>query len=163
MKVVFILEPKPIRKTNGDITMKHSLRTAALFFGIALLLASAAAGSGGPGTKAVKVVVNGTGASAPAGNVGADGQCINTGDPWLDGYTCSGSGNCSCDEVTPSTVSGSGLKSVTDFFVTSDKGINPATEPTVGSGPNPKCNPSLGILTVTDDKGDSTTINFFGS
>ncbi len=128
-----------------------------------LLCASVALAKGsGPSTKTVKLTVKGTGASAPDANVGADGQCINTGDPWLDSYACSGTGECSCNVLTSPTVSGSGLKSVANFFVTTDQGINPATEPTVDAGPNPECNPSLGIFTVTDKSSDLTTVNFLG-
>ena len=147
--------------------MKHSLKTAALSFGIALLFAGVALahGSGsGSGTKAVKLTLKGTGASAPGANTGPDGQCINTGDTsWLDGYTgtCSVPGNCSCTEVT-ATVSGSGLKTVANFFVTSDQGINPVTVTPVSPGPNPQCNLILGTFTVTDSSSDLTTLNFLG-
>jgi len=145
--------------------LRNSLKIAALSFGVAVLFAGVALahGSGsGSGTKAVKLTIKGTGASAPGGNVGADGQCINTLDPWLDSYVCSGPGECSCNVLTSPTLSGSGLKSVANFFVTTDQGINPATAPTVDSGPNPECNPSLGIFTVSDGSGDSTTLNFLG-
>ncbi len=136
-----------------------------LSFTAILLCASVAlAKSSGPSTQTVKLTIKGTAASAPVGNTGPDGQCTNTGDPWLDDYTgtCSVPGNCSCGMLSSPTVSGSNLKSVANFFITGDDGINPATEPQVDSGPNPNCNPFLGIFTVTDKSGDLTTINFLG-
>lgn len=172
---ILILRPRLIRITNEGFVVKNSLKTAktkrknnmyrSLLVSLTAILLCASvvlAKSSGSGTQAVKLTLKGTGASAPVGNTGADGQCIGTGDPWLDSYACSGPGNCSCNVLTSPTVSGSGLKTVADFFVTSDKGINPATEPAVGSGPNPNCNPSLGIFTVTDKSGDLTTLNFLG-
>ena len=76
--------------------------------------------------------------------------------------TCSVPGNCSCGVLTSATVTGSGLKSVANFFVTSDQGFNPATAPTVDSGPNPECNLFLGTFTVTDKSSNVTTLNFLG-
>ena len=147
-------------ETKRGTNMYKSLLVS--FTAVLLCASVALAKSSGSSTQAAKLTVKGTGASAPDGNVGADGQCINTGDPWLDNYACSGPGNCSCNVLTSPTISGSGLKSVANFFVTSDQGINPATEPQVDSGPNPECNPSLGIFTVTDKSSDLTTINFLG-
>jgi len=104
--------------------VNRSLKTAALSFGIALLFAGVALAHGsGSGTQIVKITLKGTGGgSAPPGNVGPDGQCINAGDPWLDDYTgtCSVPGNCSCGVLTSPTVSGSGLTGVANFFVTND-------------------------------------------
>lgn len=134
------------------------------FTAIFLCAGAALAASSGPSTHARTVVFKGTLASAPAGFVGPDGQCINTGAPWLDDYTCSHPGMCSCSKVT-ATVSGSGIKkgtTVKNFFVTGDGGINPATEPAVPPGPNPKCNPFLGIFTIADKSGDSMSANFLG-
>ncbi|MGB8412048.1 MAG: hypothetical protein WCE23_04410 [Candidatus Binatus sp.] len=146
--------------------VKNVLKTAALSFGIAVLFAGVALahGSGsGPATKAVKLVLKGTGATAGVGNTGSDGQCVGTGDPWVDNYTCSGSGNCSCIEVT-ARVSGNGLKggSVSDFFITSDSGINPVTVTPVSPGPTPQCNLILGALTGTDSSSNVTTLNLVG-
>ncbi len=145
--------------------MKHRLKIAVFSFGIAVMLASGAlAKSSGPGTKAVKLTLKGTGGSAPGGNVAPDGQCYNTGDLWLDDYTgtCSGAGNCSCSMLGSPKVSGGNLKTVTNVFVTDDEGINPATEGAVGGGPAPECHPVLGIFTVTETGSDLVTANFFG-
>ncbi len=147
--------------------VKNVLKTAALSLGIAMLFAGVALAHGsGSGTKSVKVTLKGTGGgSAGGGNTGTDGQCINTGDSWLDDYTCSGPGNCTCGVLASPTVSGgNGLKgaTVTNFFVTGDQGINPATAPTVPPGPDPQCNPFLGFFTITDSSANSTTINFLG-
>jgi hypothetical protein len=156
---ILIPDTNLIRKTNGGNVLRNSLKTAALSFGIAVLLAGVAAGGG---TVAVKVTLKGNAAVASGGNTGTNGQCTATGDPWLDDYACS-SGNCACHEIT-ATASGTGLKgaTVTNFFVTDDKGINAATEGAVGSGPNPDSNLLLGIVTITDKSGDSLTINFLG-
>ncbi len=127
-----------------------------MFAGVAL------AKSSGSGTKAVRITLKGTGAAAPAGNTGNNGQCIGTGDTsWLDGYACSAAGKCSCFEIT-GTVSGGSLKTVTNFFVTTDEGIDPATATPVSPGPNPQCNQFLGTFTVTDSSSNSTTLNFLG-
>jgi hypothetical protein len=50
---------------------------------------------------------------------------------------------------------------VSNFFVTIDQSVDPATEPTVGTGPNPRCEPFLGILTDTSST-ESKTLNLFG-
>jgi hypothetical protein len=148
--------------------VRNSLKTAALSFGIAVLFAGVALahGSGGPGTKSVKLVIKGTGSTAPGGKTAPDGQCFNTGDPWVDDYTgtCSVPGNCSCTEVT-ATVSGNSLKggTVTNFFVTDDKGIDPVTVTPVSPGPtNPSCHLNLGTFTATNSSSQSTTLNFVG-
>ncbi len=158
------LEPEFITETNGDLVVKRGLKIAVFSFGIAMMLTSAAlAKSSGPATKAVKVTIKGIGGgSVPGGDVGGDGQCINTGDPWLDNYACSGAGNCSCSVLGSPKVSGGNLKTVTNIFVTDDEGINPATEGAVGSGPAPECHPFLGIFTVTETGSDLVTANFFG-
>jgi hypothetical protein len=54
-----------------------------------------------------------------------------------------------------------GAQTVTNFFVTTDQNVNPATEPKVGSGPNPRCEGFLGILTDTSSA-ESKTVNLFG-
>jgi hypothetical protein len=161
-----VLGRKLIRSTNGDLAVNRILKTGVLSFVIAVIFAGVAiAKSSGPSTKAVKITIKGTGGgSAPGGNVSPDGQCFNTGDPWLDNYTgtCSTPGNCSCSVLSSPKVSGGKLKTVTNFFVTGDDGINPATESAVGNGPQPQCSPFLGIFTVTETGSDLTTVNFFG-
>jgi hypothetical protein len=135
------------------------------FTAILLCAGVALAHGSGPGTKSVKLTIKGTGATAPVGNTGPNGQCINTGDPWLDGYTgtCSVPGNCSCSVLSSPTISGSGLKTVANFFVTIDAGVNPATASAVGAGPVPECDLVLGIFAVTDSSSNSTTLNFLGA
>lgn len=64
---------------------------------ILLCTAVAAAKSSGPATTTVTATIQGTGSAATGANTGADGQCVNTGDPWIDDYTCSGAGNCECN------------------------------------------------------------------
>jgi hypothetical protein len=53
-----------------------------------------------------------------------------------------------------------GVQTVSNFFVTSDQDVNPATEPPPppGTGPNPKCNVSRGILTDTSSA-EAKTLN----
>ncbi|MGB3552016.1 MAG: hypothetical protein WA993_15090 [Candidatus Binatus sp.] len=142
--------------------MKHSLKIAAWSFGIAVLFAGVALAHGsGTGTKSVKLTIKGTGATAPVGNTGSNGQCIDTGDTsWVDGYPCT-SGECQCIEVTASA-SGSGITGVTNFFITADSGVDPVTGTPVTPGPNPNCNLLLGTLTVTNSSSE-TTLNFMGT
>ena len=114
-------------------------------------------GHSGPATKAIKIAVKGTSTS-----VSATLRCSGTGDSWVDDYSCSSSGNCSCNEVTPATISGSDLKTVTNFFVTADVGFNPATATPVSPGPSPQCDLFLGAFAITDGSGDTATVNFGG-
>src|ERR1035437_5653828 len=162
------MEAKLIRKTNADLTVKNSLKTvetkrgnnmyksALMCFTASLLCAGVALAHGSkPATKTVEIKLKGTGGGSTAG------QCASTGDSWLDDYSCP-SGNCSCSEVTNPTISGSKLKSVSNFFVTTDKGINPATEPAVGTGLAPECDLLLGTFTAIDSSGKSATISLLG-
>ncbi|GEM_PF-1701794 len=165
---ILIMEAKPIRKTNADLSVKNLLKTVETkrgnnmyksvlmsFTAILLCAGVALANGSGPATKTVEIKLKGTGGGSTAG------QCTSSGDSWLDDYTCP-SGNCSCSEITNPTISGSKLKSVSNFFVTNDTGINPATEPAVGTGPTPKCDLLLGTFTATDSSGKVATINFLG-
>ncbi len=142
-------------------------KSIVMSFAAILLCASVALahGSGsGPATKSVKLTIKGTGATAPGGNTGPDGQCVNTGDHWLDDYTgtCSVPGNCSCTEVS-ATISGSNLKTVSNFYITDDEGVDPVTVTPVSPGPaNPSCHLNLGAFAVSDSSGNSTTLNFVG-
>ena len=54
-----------------------------------------------------------------------------------------------------------GAQTVTNFFITEDPNINPATEPAVDSGPDPKCNPFRVILTDTSST-QTKTLNAIG-
>jgi hypothetical protein len=54
-----------------------------------------------------------------------------------------------------------GTQTVSNFFVTGDDNLNPATEPTVGMGPNPRCSPFRAILTDTSS-GETKTLNLYG-
>ena len=87
-------------------------------------------------------------------------------DPWVD--HCSGPGNCSCLEIAVSKASGNmdkGAQTVSNFFVTTDNTVNPATEPppAPGTGPNPRCGGFLGILTDTVSATSETkTLNLAG-
>jgi len=115
-------------------------------------------GSGsGPATKAVKIAVKGTSTS-----VSATLACTTSGNSWVDDYVCSEPGNCSCKEVTPATISGSDLKTVSNFFVTTDVGFNPATATPVSPGPTPQCDLFRGSFLITDSSGDTATVNFGG-
>jgi hypothetical protein len=81
--------------------------------------------------------------------------------PWVD--QCSGT-NCQCLQVTVTKASGNmnkGDQVVSDFFITLDFDQNPATEATVGSGPNPQCIPFHAILTDTSPT-QTKTLNALG-
>jgi hypothetical protein len=82
------------------------------------------------------------------------------GDSWIS--QCSGT--CSCAEITVSKASGSmdkGIQSVSNFFITIEDEINPATEPAVPPGPTPACHPFLAELTDTSST-QSKTLNLVG-
>jgi hypothetical protein len=128
----------------------------------AILLFAGTALAAGPTTHTRTLNIAGIGAPlvSPDPNVDAANGACNI-DPWVD--HCSGT-NCACLEITVSKASGSmdkGKQTVTNFFVTTDQDVNPATEPAVGGGPNPKCSPFLGILTDTSST-ESKTLNLFG-
>jgi len=137
-----------------------------LFVVTAVLLAlglshSVRAASSGPATKKVSVVLSGTAAQAGSG-VGTDGQCDGT--PWTD--QCSGLGNCTCIQVNNPSVKGTskGGATASDFLITIDDGFNPATEPAVNGGPNPKCSLILGVVTITStSNSESQTLNLIGT
>ena len=129
----------------------------------AMLLAVAATASATTvGTKPVSAGIRGVAEPAASNFVDTNGQCNVT--PWVD--VCA-VGPCSCDEVTGLKVtgnSGDGPLVASDFFVTVDEGINPATEPTVNGGPDPKCTPMYGVVTLTSTKnGQTQTLNLIGT
>lgn len=135
-------------------------RFGAVVCGVVLLFAGTALAAG-PTTHTRTLNITGMGAPAGGGSVdGATGAC--NVDPWVD--HCSGT-NCTCLEITMPKASGSmdkGAQTVTNFFVTADDNVNPATEPTPGgTGPNPRCSSFLGILTDTSS-GESKTLNLLG-
>ena len=132
--------------------------------GLLVCVAPAFAASSGPTTHTSTVNIKGTGQPAPAGDVDAgNGNACNA-NAWVDNCP---SGNCQCIEITGVKVSGSvdkGPATISNFFVTTDEGINPATEPAVGDGPNPKCDLFLGVATVTSaSSGKTKTINLIGT
>jgi hypothetical protein len=133
-------------------------RFGAVICGAVLLFAGTALAAG-PTTHTRTLNITGVGAADP-GDADTTGAC--NVDPWVD--QCSQPTGCTCVKITVSKASGSmdkGVQTVTNFFVTGDENINPATEPTVGSGPTPKCNSFLGILTDTSAT-ESKTLNVFG-
>ncbi len=132
--------------------------------GLLVCVAPAFATSSGPSTHTRTLNVRGIGQQAPAGDVDAsNGNACNASD-WVDNCP---SGDCQCIEFTGVTGSVSGIKgpvTISDFFVTSDQGVNPATEPAVGDSPSPSCNLFLGVLTVITNSGSqSRTINLIGT
>jgi hypothetical protein len=116
----------------------------------------------GPSTHTATLNVKATGTSASGGEVGTDGQC--NFDDWVN--VCP-SGTCECDQGASPSGSGSvnkGKTTVTDFWITIDTGINPATEPTVDGGPTPKCNLFFGVLTAAGTTtGETVTVNMIGT
>jgi hypothetical protein len=69
-------------------------------------------------------------------------------------------------QIIPSSAGGSmdkGKQTVTNFFVTMDEGINPATNPSVGMVDG-RCNPFYGVLTDSvGSTGETKTINLLGT
>jgi hypothetical protein len=140
-------------------------KSVALGFTAVLLCAGVAlAKSSGPSTKPGRLVIMGTAAPATTDVDPATGACnfVAPGQTssWVDGCSGTSPTSCSCYDITVSKVSGSGLKgaTVTDFFVTIDNDINPATEPAVGGGPDPVCNPFLGVAVVSQESGSKVTV-----
>jgi len=133
--------------------------------GLLLALASpgiAAATSTGPNTKPVAVNIFGTGqAAAPANVDTSNGNAclVDQNHPWVD--ECP-SENCECVELSSPKAS-NGQLSVSHVFFTIDKGVNPATQPAVGGGPNPGCNLVLGTMDLADNSGNTETVNFLGT
>lgn len=126
----------------------------------AMLLFAGSAVAAGPSTHTRTLNVTGVGAAAASGNVDTNGAC--NVDPWVD--QCSELSGCHCTEVTVSKASGSmdkGTQTVSNFFLTNDDNINPAAEPTVSPGPNPRCSPFRAILTDASS-GESKTLNLIG-
>jgi hypothetical protein len=130
----------------------------------AVLCFAGTASAAGPSTHTRTLNLSGTLMLASASDVdNGNGSACNV-DPWVDVCSSATPGTCLCGEVTVSKASGSmdkGTQTVTNFFVTIDFGINPATEPAVGGGPNPKCNPFRAILTDTSST-EAKTLNAFG-
>ncbi len=136
--------------------------------GLLVCAGPALAASSGPSTRTRTLIATGTAAPAASSDVDPlTGACAATaaaGNTWVD--HCA-SGTCECLDVTPTSGSGSidtGRITISDWFVTVDTGTNPATEPTVDSGPNPKCNLFLGVLTASvASTGETKTINTIGT
>ena len=106
--------------------------------------------------------IKGTGATAAPSAVDTTSGACNI-SPWV--HVCSGT-NCTCVEVTVSNASGSmdkGKQTVSNFFVTADGDINPATAPD-SSNIGPSCNPLRGVLTDTvASTGETKTINLLAT
>jgi len=130
---------------------------------VAMFLFAGSAWASGPKTSTRTLNITGVGAAAaPADVDSANGAC--NVDPWVDQCSVPTGSTCSCYEVAVSKASGSmdkGAQTVTNFFITEDPNINPATEPTVDSGPDPKCNPFRVILTDTSST-ETKTLNAIG-
>ena len=125
------------------------------------LFAGSALAASGPKTSTRTLNIAGVG--APGSPVNALTGACNT-DPWVDQCSVPTGSTCTCFEVTVSKASGSmdkGAQTVTNFFITEDPNINPATEPAVDSGPNPRCAPFRAVLTDTSSA-EAKTLNLFG-
>lgn len=129
---------------------------------VSLIVATTAFAASGPATKPVSAVLSGIAGQASPADTDTNGQCNVT--PWVD--VCP-SGTCICAQVpTPKVMgnAGKGPLQASNFFVTIDQGINPATEPAVNGGPNPKCNLLFGVVTLTSpSNGQSETLNLLGT
>ncbi len=113
----------------------------------------------GPGTKPATALVKGTGTAAPSADVDTtNGNACNV-TKWVD-YCASG--KCLCLTLDSPVVVGNRKLTVSNVFFTIDGGINPATEPAVGNGPNPGCNFALGTMDLASG-GSSETINIIGT
>jgi hypothetical protein len=126
--------------------------------GVVWLLAGTALAAG-PSTHTRTLNITGIGAADP-GDADSTGAC--NVDPWVE--QCSQVSGCTCLKITVSKASGSmdkGTQTVSNFFVTGDDNLNPATEPRVGMGPNPRCSPFRAILTDTSS-GEAKTLNLYG-
>jgi hypothetical protein len=142
-------------------------KSVALSFTAILLCAGMAlAQSSGTVTKHRTMVLKGAGAEASTADMDpVTGACKPLSDSsswaWVD--RCTGT-NCDCYDISPAKLLGSGLKgsTVTDFFVTIDNDINPATAPAVDGGPDPVCHPIFGVVVVTDKDSNVTTANLMG-
>jgi len=144
---------------------------SAVFVAVFLFAGSAFAASNpditsGPKTSTRTLNVTGIGAAAGGGFVdNANGGACNV-DPWVDQCSSTAPGTCSCIEITVSKASGSmekGTQTVSNLFITADENVNPATEPTVTPGPDPKCSLFRGILTDTvSSTSETKTLNLLG-
>jgi hypothetical protein len=111
-----------------------------------------------------KVTVNGTvDFEVGKNDVGPDGQC-NVAE-WVN--QCP-SGNCACVQVIDTSSSGNlfGRAKIAakNFFITIDLGLNPATAPVIGSGPEPEfCGLVYGVMTVSSNNGAEETFNALGT
>jgi hypothetical protein len=138
---------------------KGSLFVCAMMVGFALVASAA----NGPATKPVTGGVKGIASQVtnPA-DLGTSGEC--NFDAWVD--VCP-AGSCTCVQVPSPKATGGlavGGNTISNFFVTIDNGIDPATEPPPNSiGPNPKCGLFFGALTLTSKSGESKTINLMGT
>jgi hypothetical protein len=126
----------------------------------AVLCFAGTALAAGPTTHTRTLNITGVGASD---SVDADATGACNVDPWVE--QCSQVSGCTCLKITVSKASGSmdkGTQTVSNFFVTGDDNLNPATEPTPGGmGPNPRCSPFRAILTDTSS-GEAKTLNLYG-
>jgi len=135
-------------------------RYVGVIFSVLLISSGIGLAAGGPSTSTRTLNIKGT--AQPASNSDVDpsnGACNFS--SWVD--QCAGTG-CSCFQINPSTVSGNldkGKQTVTSLFVTLDPNIDPVTEPTVGSGPNGRCDVLTGVL-VDTSQSETKTINLIG-
>ncbi len=128
---------------------------------IAFAAVGAARAGSGPATKPATAIIKGTAAPAPSNDIDVVTGACNV-SAWVD--VCP-SGSCSCLEIQSPTIgaSGKGKLTASNFFVTTDKGVNPATEPAVNGGPDPRCNFMTGVVDLADNQGGSFTINIIGT
>jgi hypothetical protein len=130
----------------------------------AALLFAGTALAAGPSTHTRTLNITGVLMPAAPGDVdNANGGACNV-DPWVDKCSSTTPGTCQCGEIVVSKAAGSmdkGKQTVSNFFITIDQDINPATEPAVGSGPTPRCEGFLGILTDSSST-EAKTLNLFG-
>ncbi|MBF6560105.1 MAG: hypothetical protein IVW56_07445 [Candidatus Binataceae bacterium] len=132
---------------------------ASILFCAAMLACALTAGAATStvATKSVSAVLSGTGVPDTVDVDPINGQC--NFDTWVD-QCPSGNDNCKCIQVTSPKATGGGKGgpgTVSDFFITIDNGTNPASEPAVGGGPNPRCSLYFGVLTLTSSGGGSAT------
>lgn len=134
---------------------------------VTLLMFCASGAFAASGPKSHRRTLNMSGTStaliAPDANVDVTTGACNA-SAWVD--QCSGT-NCTCSEVTVSSASGNmdtGTQTVTNFFMTRDNDIDPATtNPAVVSGLVGNCNPLRAVLTDTvSSTSETKTINLLG-
>ncbi len=145
----------------------YRFRTAVL--AATFLLAGSALAASGPKTSNRTLNLTGTGTLDPA-DADTNGACkpaavSSESISWLD--QCSDT-NCVCIQVAVAKPAGSmdkGKQTVSNFFITLDPDVNPATEPALpiggGTGPIPACGLFRGV--VTDTAGTEVkTLNLIG-